>query len=114
MAWRCRFCTHDLPPKALKCPQCGEWLVTATYRWDYKHFYLPVVEAQPSEAGEHLYDETAFMAELAGLGREGWELASLVAKRREGDSIAGYYVTMKRRGARVYDIKEAEAIERGG
>jgi hypothetical protein len=109
MAWRCRFCTHDLPPKALKCPQCGEWLITATYRWDYKHFYLPVIAGEQPGS----YDETAVAAELAKLGGEGWDLASLVPRRRD-DAIAGYYVTMKRRGARVYDIKEAEAIERGG
>ena len=107
MAWRCRYCTHDLPSKALKCPQCGEWLITATYQWDYKHFYLPVAKQEES------YDETAFAAELAQLGEAGWELASLVPRQRD-EAIAGYYVTMKRRGARVYDIKEAEAIERGG
>jgi hypothetical protein len=118
MAWQCRYCRKDLPNKALKCPSCGEWLINATYRWDYKHFYLPVVVAEASEASA-CYDEKAFAAELAKLGTEGWELASLVPKWRweisrsaaQPAAIAGYYVTLKRRGARIYDIEEAEAIE---
>jgi hypothetical protein len=54
MAWLSRYCTHDLPNKALKCPSCEKWLIAATYN-----------------------------------------------------------VTIKRRGSRVYDIKET-AIEHGG
>ncbi len=114
MAWQCRYCRKDLPNKALKCPSCGEWLINATHRWDYKHFYLPVVGWESTEAGAG-YNEGAFAAELAKLGADGWELASLVPKWRwEGGqpvAIAGYYVTVKRHGSRIYDIEEAEAIE---
>ncbi len=107
MAWRCRFCAHDLPPKALKCPQCGEWLITAAYRWYYKHFFL---EVGPQVSDEAPYDETEIASDLDKLGEQGWELASMVPRLSRA-KVDGYFVTIKRRGKRIYDIDEAKAIE---